>query len=463
LRTIPWALTPFSQLAGAPFVEVSANGPPDGADFGLENDTTGTNGIQDAINSIASTGGRIYLKYTPNGYSIGNHRIVFPNNGSNSVTFWVEAEVPGTTIYATGPGSGSFVGVMSAYDGASGSYPNVFFKNITISQAWNATNGAPDSAFNFTYGKTMWWEQCTATVTGAPSNYPSSAAGGAGFVTSKGLASAKMALIGCGANNMSRGFDVAAHTLLSECRDNECNIGVNLLATSSGTQTYQDHPVYLNNHDSVTPKSMIAYAQGASGSSPEGPCLLEGWLTFENQESGSYQTSYVVNDPSNNIYGKLFILGHALGNTAASGYDNFKTVNGAANLELVPLLARGIRATYSQKSKSALVSNFVNFTPILPLAGAYKLSVQVNVQTAAAVNMDVTLGYTDAQGNAQSFKLPLFAAGSATPVIEMNNTTGVFFGSILFQTDNSQTPILCSTTGTTQTAYDLAATLEQVA
>lgn len=58
----------WSNLGGAPFVTVSSRGlknglarvPNNGADFGPDNDTTGTSGLQDAINSVAG-GGFVYV------------------------------------------------------------------------------------------------------------------------------------------------------------------------------------------------------------------------------------------------------------------------------------------------------------------------------------------------------------------------------------------------------------------
>lgn len=120
-----------------------------------------------------------------------------------------------------------------------------------------------------------------------------------------------------------------------------------------------------------------------------------------------------------------------------------------------------ILASYSAVGKAALVANAINFTPPAT-AGTYRLFVQVNVHTAAAVDMNVTLTYKDAGGNAQSYVLPLNISGAVTVYISTNNVTGVFFGELIFQINNSQTAITVSTTGTTMTLYDLAVVLEQL-
>ena len=136
---------------------------------------------------------------------------------------------------------------------------------------------------------------------------------------------------------------------------------------------------------------------------------------------------------------------------------------GAVNSRVVAGLGfPAIFAAYSQVGKAALVANAISFTPPA-VAGTYRLFVVVNVHTAVASDMAVTVTFKDGGGNAQSFVLPLALSGSTTIYIACNNTTGVFCGELLFQVDASATAITCSTTGTTQTLYDLAATLEQLA
>lgn len=117
--------------------------------------------------------------------------------------------------------------------------------------------------------------------------------------------------------------------------------------------------------------------------------------------------------------------------------------------------------TYSTAGLSALVSNAINYTPPAS-AGTYRISVMVNVHTAAAVNMAVTVAFKDAGGNSQSNVMVLSLQGSTTIVNNMNNTSGIFTGDYIFSIDNSQTAITLSTTGTTMTAYDMAASLEQL-
>ncbi|MGD0645912.1 MAG: hypothetical protein ABSA75_13480 [Candidatus Bathyarchaeia archaeon] len=119
-------------------------------------------------------------------------------------------------------------------------------------------------------------------------------------------------------------------------------------------------------------------------------------------------------------------------------------------------------ANYSAVGKAALVANAINYTPPA-VAGTYRLFVNVNVHTAAASNMAVTVTFKDAGGNAQSFVLTLLLVASTTVYNQINNVTGIYYASLIFQIDNSATAITVSTTGTTMTLYDFAATLEQVA
>ncbi len=118
--------------------------------------------------------------------------------------------------------------------------------------------------------------------------------------------------------------------------------------------------------------------------------------------------------------------------------------------------------SYSAVGKAALVANAINYTPPAK-AGTYRLAVEVNVHTAVASNMAVTVTFTDAGGNGQSFVLTLLLVASTTIYNQINNVTGIYYADLIFQIDNSATAITVSTTGTTQTLYDLAATLEQLA
>ena len=110
--------TPFSdlrltQLVG-PFVTVSPRGivlgtstvPNDGAMFGPDNDTTGTVGIQDALNSISSSGGTVFL--FSGTYNVG----AAIGNTGNRQTVIIQ---PGTTLVFNGEASG---GIHVAQDTA---------------------------------------------------------------------------------------------------------------------------------------------------------------------------------------------------------------------------------------------------------------------------------------------------------------------------------------------------------
>lgn len=115
--------TPFSDLrltrAVGPFVTVSPRGiasgtstvPNDGAVFGPDNDTTSTSGIQDALNSIASSGGTVFLlsgTYTV-GAAIGNtgnkQTVIFQPgvtlefSGWNSGGIYIGQDTASTTAY----------------------------------------------------------------------------------------------------------------------------------------------------------------------------------------------------------------------------------------------------------------------------------------------------------------------------------------------------------------------------
>lgn len=120
-----------------------------------------------------------------------------------------------------------------------------------------------------------------------------------------------------------------------------------------------------------------------------------------------------------------------------------------------------IFASFTTVGVAALQSNIINYTPPAT-AGTYRVSVFVNVRTAAAVNMTVTVTYKDGAGVARSETMPLNQQGTATTVINMNNTAARFTGQYIFQIDNSATAITVSTTGTTMTLYDLAVVLEQL-
>jgi len=121
-----------------------------------------------------------------------------------------------------------------------------------------------------------------------------------------------------------------------------------------------------------------------------------------------------------------------------------------------------ILKTYFSTGLAALVANAVSYTPAA-VASTMRVSVYVNVRTAAAVNMNVTVAYTDAAGVARSELLALNQQNTATVAVNMNNTAGRFTGSYIFMIDASGTAITISTTGTTQTLYDLNVVLEQLA
>lgn len=120
-------------------------------------------------------------------------------------------------------------------------------------------------------------------------------------------------------------------------------------------------------------------------------------------------------------------------------------------------------ASYSTEGNSALVSNAINYTPPAA-AGTYRISVFINVVTPNALgSMAATLTYDDAGGGEQSYAMQLHQQGSITSVNNLGNTTAVFSGEQIFQIDNSADAITLSTTGTTETDYDMAIILEQLA
>jgi hypothetical protein len=148
-----------------------------------------------------------------------------------------------------------------------------------------------------------------------------------------------------------------------------------------------------------------------------------------------------------------------------AGIDLFNGSSNVPRFKGILTAGLGVPAIYAVASSvgnAALVANAINYVPPAT-AGTYRISAYVNVRTAAAVNMTVTVTYKDAAGVARSELLTLQQQNTATNVVNMNNTAGRFTGSYIFQIDNSATAVTVSTTGTTMTLYDLAATLEQLA
>lgn len=140
----------WSNLGGAPFVTVSPRGlkngsariPNNGADFGPDNDTTGTTGIQDALNSI-TMGGFIYL------YGEGNAAPYVLSqalhNTGNGQVVWCEP-----TVYIL-----NAISQATAGDGAAIIYP--FVSSTYISGVYFQGNG-------FSYCS---WAGNGATIDGA--------------------------------------------------------------------------------------------------------------------------------------------------------------------------------------------------------------------------------------------------------------------------------------------------------
>jgi len=131
----------WSSLGGAPFVTVSSRGlknglartPNNGADFGPDSDTTGTSGIQDALNSI-SAGGMVYIygEGTAAEYSLTQ---ALHNTGNQQVV-WFEPDVYLLNAISQG----------SSGDGASIIFA---FSNATYKSG--GPQGAPTAAYSNCY------------------------------------------------------------------------------------------------------------------------------------------------------------------------------------------------------------------------------------------------------------------------------------------------------------------------
>jgi hypothetical protein len=125
-----------------------------------------------------------------------------------------------------------------------------------------------------------------------------------------------------------------------------------------------------------------------------------------------------------------------------------------------------IYAVYSTTGNNIAVTNAINYTPPAT-AGTYRLTFTVDTRVATTDNFYVVATWKDAAGTARSQTIGgSNAVGSALVAGAITNTigTGTYYGSVLFQIDNSATAITLSTVGTfTTVTYDLAATLEQLA
>lgn len=210
------------------------------------------------------------------------------------------------------------------------------------------------------------------------------------------------------------------------------------------------------------PQGFVANALAARGITTD----ANGEIVFDSNSTNLGTTiAYISGDGTGNgvvLNGKtggtlyLAFAGTSKYRFAALGLSQF------AGITTVGLGVPAIYAVASSVGNAALVANAINYVPPAA-AGTYRISAYVNVRTAAAVNMTVTVTYKDAAGVARSELLTLQQQNTATNVVNMNNTAGRFTGQYIFQIDNSATAITVSTTGTTMTLYDLAATLEQLA
>lgn len=114
----------------------------------------------------------------------------------------------------------------------------------------------------------------------------------------------------------------------------------------------------------------------------------------------------------------------------------------------------------------AAITNFINFTPPA-VAGTYRMSWMVNTTVATTDNFHIVGTWDDAEGNEVSQTLggwdkvgTALTAGAITNAIG----TGIYYGFVIFNIDNSADAITLSTAGTfTTVTYDLLAVLEQLA
>ena len=148
-------------------------------------------------------------------------------------------------------------------------------------------------------------------------------------------------------------------------------------------------------------------------------------------------------------------LGTITTNTTISTYNNIAT----AGQGVVPVY--GIT---SQKSETAADTNVLTVTP--PAAvGLYRISFSMAVSAQNTATLGWTATWTDSNAHAQSpTNLSLFTAGTAAPALTVTGATnGVYYGSIIIDTDNSATAIVVKLTfsGTSFTAK-VSATVERI-
>jgi hypothetical protein len=166
----------------------------------------------------------------------------------------------------------------------------------------------------------------------------------------------------------------------------------------------------------------------------------------------------------NALTGASIVL--SIGGTGATAFvrGGLSKLNNIATAGLVGMAV--VYGSYSTLANVAAVTNAINYTPPA-VAGRYRISWVVNVQSNTTDSFSVTATWKDAGGTARTQAIGGFApSGTSLTTGLITNVigVGVYYGTALINIDNSATAITVSTVGTfTTVSYDFSAILEQVA
>ncbi len=280
--------------------------------------TNATTIWQNSINAVASKGGEIFVKngvYDMTG-TTGTHLLTLPtatsrDNAVNiiirgeSATWSSQTKQAGVIIRANPPTNGAVF-----YDGMSQgppiSYNEFTFYNIEVMNTYNASiRGSNAYAWCLANTGRAAFYNCIATTTvtqgTGDSIYYCNASlaatyGPMGFAATGD--DGTLIFERCAVYNYYGGFPLTAHGTIIDCLTYSCAYP---LVYVSGTQN-GDHPTYINN------LSVERYKYIINAGWINNPVGIYGTITYEN----STDSTGILLDPSDVVYGKISLTGHYL-------------------------------------------------------------------------------------------------------------------------------------------------------
>lgn len=176
--------------------------------------------------------------------------------------------------------------------------------------------------------------------------------------------------------------------------------------------------------------------------------------------------AFIARDPTTGYYTLYTPTGTKLVSFDSSG--NMRLTGIQATVNGLTLAGQGtpliVSAPAVGADKSSATTNFINYTPPA-IAGVYELQVMVNVTAwTTPATFTIVVTYTDNKGNARTETLAVMRGSTGAMAAAITAVDRWYAMPLLIATDNSQTAITVSTSGTFSgtPVYQIAAKLSRV-